>query len=608
MNQVRPATTYLALSAITGAVAWDFPGPVLLRGAATFPWKSTGTDWAVSVLPLLTLVALFSGTLALRALLRERHRWGEHADVTLMVLQTILLLAIAAFVGGHLAVGPGNLPLPLLVLLLVTLGSVFRFRYLLPAPPEVGVRIGEAALATAGLLLFLILGAHRAPLQIDLLAAASLATVVFVRSRRPQPRSSYGAPVADRRPPQARTPVQAPVRGPAPAIRDVGPGDVHYPTDLNRLGSEDAATPQPPAVHGTLVAASRLDTSGNRPPDMRFRTFDSVGNPIVGQQPALHRIELDLQQALSGLARDPKRPLWSFLFLGPSGVGKTETAKLIAKAIYGDEHRIARFNMGESRGEGTQWRAFGPPPGYVGSQHGGLLTAQIRKFQGACVILLDEVEKGAQEILDALLAALDEGYIDDGSSGIRIPVTQSIFVMTGNIMGDRKDLATRSEEALRADLIQAQVVRDTQASTPFRPEFIGRIQRIVPFAPIGEAHLELLLCQTYQQVALQLQEHLRIDAPCMTEDTLQLLKEKLDHAEGGARQVRRVVTQLFFDFVTEHGIRDVPGPVFWHFDRETSTLQLLQRDALDALFGLGATQTAVLWREACTSHLLRVPA
>lgn len=607
--QTEKTAGFLIAAVPFGTAAIVLPQRLGVFGNHGFGLGESTQDWYVLTASLLGAVSLLLLSMAARSFLVTRGRWGYNATHWLYGLQALILLNLSRDTYGSVGAFGGHLGAATLIVLTTVGITLFRMRHfladLVPDHGPIIIFLGKCLLVSTAILWLGVLGSGR--IQNVYLAMGYLVAIfaLSIHSWMQRERLLRRGPLRVIPEEVARTLPVRTGRVITPNRAKIQQTDGLEGEPVKRLEPLETNFTEGEVEidHDSIVAESKM--AGVHVCDIKFRTFASIGSTIVGQDTALKRVEMDLKQALSGLSRDPKRPLWSFLFMGPSGVGKTETAKMIAAAVYGDASRIARFNMNEAKGEGAQWRAFGPPRGYKGSDHGGLLTAQIQKLNGSCVILLDELEKGAQEIFDGVMTALDEGYVEDASAGLRIPITDSVIVMTSNIMAGHKDLHNTPEDILRADLIQAKVITDRGANTPFRPEFVGRIQRVVPFAPIGTEHLEQLILQCYQEVARQLKEAMKIDAPCMTLAVLKFLMGKLDSAEGGARQVKRVVTQTFFDFVTEHDIKPIKTPVFWNYDQETQVLALVRKDALPETLKVSGDHSEQMWNAAITTGVIR---
>src|SRR5581483_1375452 len=199
---------------------------------------------------------------------------------------------------------------------------------------------------------------------------------------------------------------------------------------------------------------------------------------VVGQDEAVEAVANALRRARTGL-QDPNRPIGSFVFLGPTGVGKTELARALAEFMFDDEHAMVRLDMSEYQERHTVARLIGAPPGYVGYDEGGQLTEAVRRRPYA-VILLDEIEKAHAEVFDVLLQVLDDGRLTDGH-GRTVDFRNTVLIMTSNI---------RSTESMREH---------------FRPEFLNRIDEIVEFRPLSREQLseivELQLARLRERLA-----------------------------------------------------------------------------------------------------------
>jgi ATP-dependent Clp protease ATP-binding subunit ClpB len=220
------------------------------------------------------------------------------------------------------------------------------------------------------------------------------------------------------------------------------------------------------------------------------RMEERLARRVVGQEVALKKVARAVRRSRVGL-RDPRRPIGSFLFLGPSGVGKTELAKALAEFLFDDEHALTRMDMSEYMERHMAQRLLGAPPGYADSEQGGLLTEAVRQ-RPYSVLLFDEVEKAHQDVFNLLLQVLDDGRLTDGR-GRLADFTNTVVIMTSNIgsrvVGDadpaRLDTDTGVED------LQGTLLRDLGAF--FRPEFLNRIGDIVTFGALSREHLHLIL-------------------------------------------------------------------------------------------------------------------
>jgi ATP-dependent Clp protease ATP-binding subunit ClpB len=228
---------------------------------------------------------------------------------------------------------------------------------------------------------------------------------------------------------------------------------------------------------------------------------------VVGQTEAVARVAKAIRRSRVGL-RDPGRPIGSFLFLGPSGVGKTELAKALAQFLFDDEQALTRMDMSEYMERHMAQRLLGAPPGYADSEQGGVLTEAVRR-RPYSVLLFDEVEKAHQDVFNLLLQVLDDGRLTDGRGRVA-DFTNTVVILTSNIgaarvleqLGDRKldvgadaasDGATNTEAAAEAATEALRQVIQRELRNFFRPEFLNRVGDTVIFRPLGTEQLAKIL-------------------------------------------------------------------------------------------------------------------
>ncbi|MGZ9166204.1 MAG: ATP-dependent Clp protease ATP-binding subunit [Anaerolineales bacterium] len=260
---------------------------------------------------------------------------------------------------------------------------------------------------------------------------------------------------------------------------------------------------------------------------------------IIGQEEAIHAISDAIRRARSGL-KDPSRPIGSFVFIGPSGVGKTELAKALAWFMFDDEEALVRIDMSEYREQHTVSRLFGAPPGYIGYEEGGQLTEAVRR-RPYRVLLFDEIEKAHPEVWNALLQILDDGRMTDGQGNI-VDFRNTVLIMTSNLgteyvrkggtLGFLQPKAT-DEERESHDKIE-KALRGA-----FRPEFINRIDEIIMFSPLTLDQMEEIVVLQMKEVQDRLNEY-NITVELTDGARKWLAKEGFDSAFG-ARPLRRAI-------------------------------------------------------------------
>ena len=260
---------------------------------------------------------------------------------------------------------------------------------------------------------------------------------------------------------------------------------------------------------------------------------------IIGQEEAIHAVSDAIRRARSGL-KDPSRPIGSFIFIGPSGVGKTELAKALAWFMFDDEEALVRIDMSEYREQHTVSRLFGAPPGYVGYEEGGQLTEAVRR-RPYRVVLFDEIEKAHPEVWNALLQILDDGRLTDGQGKV-VDFRNTVLIMTSNLgteyvtkggtLGFLTQKADDDERAAHDKIEKA-------LKGAFRPEFINRVDETIMFSPLSIEQMEEIVVLQMKEVQDRLNEH---DITVQLSDAARvwLAKEGFDPAFG-ARPLRRAI-------------------------------------------------------------------
>lgn len=277
---------------------------------------------------------------------------------------------------------------------------------------------------------------------------------------------------------------------------------------------------------------------------------DELRQAIIGQEEAIETISKAVRRARSGL-KDPKRPIGSFIFLGPTGVGKTELTKSLARFLFGSEEALIQLDMSEFMERHTVSRLVGAPPGYVGYEEAGQLTEAIRR-RPYSIVVFDEVEKAHPEAHNMLLQIMEEGHLSD-AKGHKVDFRNTIIVMTSNVGADE----IRRQTGLGFSLQRDEALEENQAYEEmrkklldslkriFRPEFINRLDGVIVFRALSREDIHQIVSLELKKVAARLEDH------CITleasEQAVDLLAEEGYDPEMGARPLRRVIQQKVED-------------------------------------------------------------
>ena len=286
---------------------------------------------------------------------------------------------------------------------------------------------------------------------------------------------------------------------------------------------------------------------------------DELHKRVIGQDDAVTAVAKAVRRARAGL-KDPKRPIGSFLFLGPTGVGKTELARALASSLFGDESAMIRLDMSEYMEKHTVSRLVGAPPGYVGYEEGGQLTDAVRR-KPYSVILLDEVEKAHADFFNILLQVLDDGRLTD-SQGRTVDFRNTVIIMTSNLGAKAlhknstelgflapKKAESYSNDSKRIDFKEAKKSVLDAVKRHFRPEFLNRIDEMIVFHPLTEEDLTKIVTILMSDVIKRLGErdlHLEI-----TPEAMKLLVKEGSDFTMGARPLKRAIQRLIEDPVSD---------------------------------------------------------
>ena len=286
---------------------------------------------------------------------------------------------------------------------------------------------------------------------------------------------------------------------------------------------------------------------------------DELHKRVIGQDDAVTAVAKAVRRARAGL-KDPKRPIGSFLFLGPTGVGKTELARALASSLFGDESAMIRLDMSEYMEKHTVSRLVGAPPGYVGYEEGGQLTDAVRR-KPYSVILLDEVEKAHADFFNILLQVLDDGRLTD-SQGRTVDFRNTVIIMTSNLGAKAlhknstelgflapKKAESNVKDAKSIDFKEAKKSVMDAVKSHFRPEFLNRIDEMIVFHPLTEEDLTKIVTILMSDVTKRLGErdlHLEI-----TPEAMKLLVKEGSDFTMGARPLKRAIQRLIEDPVSD---------------------------------------------------------
>ncbi len=332
--------------------------------------------------------------------------------------------------------------------------------------------------------------------------------------------------------------------------------EIQAKKELQQLQSETAETNNRVVVTSGDVADVTAAWTGIPVREIAAKESDRLLNMeknlmrrVVGQDEAVAALCKSIRRARAGL-KDPKRPIGSFMFLGPTGVGKTELAKALAENLFGTEDAIIRFDMSEYMEKYSVSRMVGAPPGYVGYEEGGQLTDAVRRRPYA-VILLDEIEKASADVFNLLLQVLDDGHLTDGK-GRKVDFCNTVIIMTSNIganflKNDDEGImgfsTIKIPEEKRRLIAEKNVMREVRRT--FKPEFLNRIDETVVFGSLSRRNLTKILDILLRQVKARLDEsNINLE---VSPSAKNFLIDKGTDANYGARPLRRTVEKLLED-------------------------------------------------------------
>lgn len=286
---------------------------------------------------------------------------------------------------------------------------------------------------------------------------------------------------------------------------------------------------------------------------------DELHKRVIGQDEAVHAVATAIRRARAGM-KDPKRPIGSFLFLGTTGVGKTELARALAECMFGSEKNMIRFDMSEYMEKHEVSRLVGAPPGYVGYEEGGQLTDAVRRNPYS-VILFDEVEKAHMDFFNILLQVLDDGRLTDGQ-GRTVDFTNCVIIMTSNLgsnflkghMGKQLGFSSGEKEEKKESFEDIRKMIMDQVKRTFRPEFINRIDEIIVFHSLTPENLSEIVDLMLKKVAGKL-EHFHVTLDVSDEAKKVIIADGTD-VEYGARPLKRTIQKELEDPISELILQD----------------------------------------------------
>ena len=298
----------------------------------------------------------------------------------------------------------------------------------------------------------------------------------------------------------------------------------------------------------TRIPVTRLNESESE----RLKKLDkTLGKRVIGQEEAIQALSKAVKRGRVGL-KDPARPIGSFLFLGPTGVGKTELSKALAEALFGNEEDMIRVDMSEYMEKHSVSKMIGSPPGYVGHEDGGQLSEKVRRNPYS-VILFDEIEKAHPDVFNILLQVLDDGHITD-SQGRKVDFRNTVIIMTSNAGAkaiiEPKKLGFTQQEDQKADYKRMKANVMDEVKQLFRPEFLNRIDEIIVFHPLNEDNMKKIVGLMCKEVVQRAKEQLEIIL-VVRDSVKKHIVETGSDKKYGARPLRRAVQSQLEDKLAE---------------------------------------------------------
>ena len=298
----------------------------------------------------------------------------------------------------------------------------------------------------------------------------------------------------------------------------------------------------------TRIPVTRLNESESE----RLKKLDkTLEKRVIGQEEAIQALSKAVKRGRVGL-KDPARPIGSFLFLGPTGVGKTELSKALAEALFGNEEDMIRVDMSEYMEKHSVSKMIGSPPGYVGHEDGGQLSEKVRRNPYS-VILFDEIEKAHPDVFNILLQVLDDGHITD-SQGRKVDFRNTVIIMTSNAGAkaiiEPKNLGFTQQEDQKADYKRMKANVMDEVKQLFRPEFLNRIDEIIVFHPLNEDNMKKIVGLMCKEVVQRAKEQLEIIL-VVRDSVKKHIVETGSDKKYGARPLRRAVQSQLEDKLAE---------------------------------------------------------